>query len=185
MNDDSVLRDALWKLYQEHCTHVRHHESQRASAASSFLVIAGALLGLVTYDKSIGLADLPLTILLLLLGSFGALFSAKHYERASLHTERARRFRDAVDATLPGQPLKMFKATADAAHSKDFPKLEKLRLNKFWVGLYLMVAGLGLMLSVMAIWFPQTEATAKPLIAHEPSKVGAAITPRKQHSPGQ
>lgn len=163
MDDSSALRDALWKLYQEHCTHVRHHESQRATTASSFLAVAGAIVGLVTFDRAIGIADLPLTILLLFLGTFGALFSAKHYERASLHTERARHYRDAVDATFIGQPLKAIKCSADLSHAKAFPELEKLRLNKFWVGLYLLLAFLGLVLSLMAIWFPQPSTATVPL----------------------
>lgn len=154
MNDDAALRDACWKLYAEHCTHVRHHEGQRSTVAASILAIASAIIGLVTFDKGIVASDLPLTILLAVLGCFGALFSAKQYERASLHTERARRFRDAVDATLPGKPLKSLKREADAAHEQDFPRLEKLRLNKFWVALYLLLSTIGIVLSVIAAWYP-------------------------------
>lgn len=154
MSDETGLRDACWKLYAEHCTHVRHHESQRSTVAASILAIASAIIGLVTFDKKIVISDVPLTVLLVLLGCFGALFSAKQYERASLHTERARRYRDAVDAILEGRPLKKLKQEADAAHGQDFPRLEKLRLNKFWVALYLLLAAIGVALSVIAIWCP-------------------------------
>jgi hypothetical protein len=154
MSDEIALRDACWKLYAEHCTHVRHHESQRSTVAASILAIASAIIGLVTFDKGIIASDLPLTVLLVFLGGFGALFSAKQYERASLHTERARRYRDAVDATLDGGPLKALKREADVAHEKDFPRLEKLRLNKFWVALYLLLSAIGVALSIIAACYP-------------------------------
>jgi hypothetical protein len=158
MTDVNALRDACWKLYAEHCTHVRHHESQRSTVAASILAIASAIIGLVTFDKRIVVSDVPLTVLLLFLGCFGALFSAKQYERSSLHTERARRYRDAVDATLDGNPLKELKREADRAHEHDFPKLEKLRLNKFWVALYLLLSAIGLVLSIIGFWFPYCAA---------------------------
>ena len=155
MSDEAALREALWKLYLEHCTHVRHHETQRSMVAASILAIAAALIGLVTFDRAIRITDLPMTILLVFLGLFGALFSAKQYERASMHTERARHYRDAVDATLDGRPLKRLKQEADAEHRKDFKHLEKLRLNKFWVALYILLAAIGCALSIVSIFFPQ------------------------------
>jgi Ca2+/Na+ antiporter len=155
MVDQTAFRDACWKLYLEHCTHVRHHEVQRSTVASSILTIATAIIGLVTFDKAISSTDLPLTIFLVLLGCFGAVFSAKQYERASLHTERARHFRDAVDSTLEGKPLKKLKEAADAAHTKDFPRVEKLRINKFWVALYLLLAAIGIVLSIVSAVYPQ------------------------------
>ena len=158
MSDVNGLRDACWKLYVEHCTHVRHHESQRSTVAASILAIASAIIGLVTFDKKIESSDLPLTMLLVILGCFGALFSAKQYERASLHTERARHFRDAIDATLEGKPLKTLKRDADAAHAAKFPRLERLRLNKFWAALYLVLAAIGLVLSSIGIFFPHSAA---------------------------
>jgi hypothetical protein len=154
MNDEAAFRDACWKMYQEHCTHVRHHETQRATVAASILAIASALIGLVTFDKAIVATDLPLTTLLIFLGAFGALFSSKQYERASMHTERARHYRDAIDATFEGKPLKRLKEAADEEHSNNFPNLERLRLNKFWLGLYTLLSVIGLVLSVIAAFFP-------------------------------
>lgn len=150
MDKEEIFRDACWKLYQEHCTHMRHHETQRSTVASSILVIATAILGVITFDKIIGPTDLPLSVLLIFLGAFGALFSAKQYERASMHTERARRYRDAIDAMLDGAPLKKLKKVADDDHAKDFPRLEPLRLNKFWGALYIVLALLGLAMSLIA-----------------------------------
>lgn len=84
-------------------------------------------IGIVTFDKTIAApADLPLILLLIALGIFGAVFSMKHYERFSLHMERARRYRDALDALLPGQPLRTLKQKADVAHKEKFPRMHRV-----------------------------------------------------------
>ncbi len=147
--------DVLWKMYQEHCTQGRHHEVQRATVVSAIMAISAALIGIVTFDKSISATtDLPLTLMLVGFGAFGAGFSMKHYERFNLHMERARRHRDALDALLPGQPLRQLKLEADLAQGRKFPRLHKWRLHYWWLALNLFVAVLGIALSVMAVWVP-------------------------------
>ena len=154
MADDAALRDVLWKMYQEHCTQGRHHEAQRSTVAGALIAISGAVIGLVTFDKSISRIDLPLTLFLCGLGIFGAVFSAKHYERFSLHMKRAQKYRDELDGLLPGKPIKRLKKIADAEHDGEFPNLKDLRLNQFWICLYVLIALLGLALSVTAALYP-------------------------------
>lgn len=155
MADDNVaLRDVLWKMYQEHCTQGRHHETQRSTVAAALIAISGGVIGLITFDKAVTATDLPLAFFLFVLGAFGAVFSAKHYERFSLHMERARRHRDALDKLLPGTPLKQLKKDADEKHAKEFPHLEGVRLHRFWFWLYALLATLGIVLSVVAVLFP-------------------------------
>ena len=101
-DDNAPSRDVLWKMYQEHCTQGRHHETQRSTVISTLLAISAAVIGVITLDRNIVYpADLPLSVTLIFIGVFGAGFSMKHYERFSLHMERARRYRDALDALLP------------------------------------------------------------------------------------
>jgi hypothetical protein len=154
VDENAAQRDVLWKMYQEHCTQGRHHETQRSTVAGALIAISGAVVGLVTFDRGISSIDLPLTLFLFLLGAFGAVFSAKHYERFSLHMERARRYRDELDGLLQDSPLKRLKAAADSHHNKQFPKLKSLRLNQFWLWLYIFIATLGVVLSVVAVFFP-------------------------------
>jgi hypothetical protein len=150
----SALRDVLWKMYQEHSTQGRHHETQRSTVAGALIAIASALVALITFDKVISLIDLPLTLLLLLLGGFGSVFSAKQYERSRLHVERARAYRDELDKQLDGAPLKRLKREADADHNGKYPRLSALRLNQFWIGLYAFIALLGAVLTTVAVAFP-------------------------------
>jgi len=154
MADDNTVRDVLWKMYQEHCTQGRHHETQRSTVAGALVAIAGAVIGLVTFDKAVSPMDLPLTFFLFLLGGFGAVFSAKHYERFRLHMERARRYRDELDRLLPDSLLKRLKEEADTKHNEEFPRLKDLRLNRFWLWLYVLIAALGLVLSFVAVVSP-------------------------------
>jgi hypothetical protein len=149
-DDNTALREVLWNMYQEHSAQARHHEMQRASFGAALIAIAGVLIGVVTFDNAVLPSDLPLTFLVLVIGAFGAVFSAKHYERSRLHMERARRHRDALDRVLPGEPLKRVKLDADSTHNAEFPILHSLQLHKYWTGLYLVIAGLGLVLTFVA-----------------------------------
>lgn len=154
-DEDAPSRDVLWKMYQEHCTQGRHHETQRSTVISAVMAVSAAVIGIVTFDKTIAApADLPLAFLLVVLGLFGAGFAMKHYERFNLHMERARRHRDALDALLPGQPLRRLKQEADLANKTEFPRMHKWRLHYWWLTLNLIVALVGVALLVIAIWFP-------------------------------
>src|SRR5205823_6558463 len=62
MEDNSALRDVLWKMYHEHCTQGRHHETQRSSVASALIAISGGVIGLITFDKAVTATDLPLAV---------------------------------------------------------------------------------------------------------------------------
>jgi len=188
--DDEVKRDAFWRLYTEHCTHMRHHEAQRSTVAASMIAVASALLGVVTFDKSLSLSDVPLLGLVFVLGTFGAVFSAKQYERSAMHMERARAYRDAIDEDLSGQPLKTLKAAADKRHNAEFPRLHRLRVNQFWLGLYLFVATTGFSLTVIAIFWPIAAAESTDSIGKsKPENLSEhefriPIAPEKKRNPG-
>jgi hypothetical protein len=158
-DENSALRDALWGMYQENTTQARHHEDQRSTVASTLIAIAGAVIGLITFQKSISVWDIPLTVLLMAIGGFGAVFSAKQYERFSLHMERARTYRDALDVHLDGSPLKPLKVAADARTAKDFPKLTGLRLHYFWLALYGLILLMGIVLTGLAMVYPTPPET--------------------------
>ena len=159
-DEQKSYADVLMKLYQEHCTQGRHHETQRSAVVTAIIAVASVITGLITYDRAITRSDLPLTFFLIVLGVFGAAFAMKHYERFNLHTERGRTHRDALD-TLLGQvlgtaaPLQPLRATANAKNAGAYPRLSKLRLHYWWLSLGLLIATLGIVLSVIALFFPQ------------------------------
>ena len=156
---NGLTGEVFWKMYQEHCAQGRHHESQRSTVASAVMAVSAAIIGIVTFDRTIAApTDLPLAFLLIVLGGFGAGFAMKHYERFSLHMERARRYRNALDALLPDQPLRRLKQEADESHEEKFPRMHRWRLHYWWLTVNLVVTLVGMTLFVIAIWSPITPA---------------------------
>ena len=144
MNDET---DAWWRLHQEYSSEARHHEQQRASVTGFFSALAAAILSVIGIDKALTLPDLPLTMFLLMLGTFGALFSAKQYERWFVCMERARQYRRALDTALANARIIEFKRLADQRARERFPRLHAWHLGRFWVALHLFIALFGLLLT--------------------------------------
>jgi hypothetical protein len=148
MRDEPEL---LWKFYQEHCTWERHHEQQRTSVTNLFLAVAAAVLGVVTLDRELSSADLPLTIFLIVQGFFGSVFVAKHYEVFCMHQSRAGQYREALDSMYPGAGVLSRRLKADEENAARFPHLHRLRLNRFWVGLHVLIALFGAVLTAIIL----------------------------------
>jgi hypothetical protein len=144
-------RTALWNMCQENYTQGRHHETQRSAVSSAMIAIATGIIGLVTFDRRLSFTDLPLTLLLTVLGLFGLGFSLKQYERWRLHMERAKKYRNKLDELLADHPLKALKRQADLAHNQKFKRMSKIRLHWLWGTLNLFIAGLGLILTILAL----------------------------------
>ncbi|HVW95841.1 MAG TPA: hypothetical protein VHA56_07720 [Mucilaginibacter sp.] len=178
--DAKTLIDLLFKFYQEQCTQGRHHETQRAAVATATLAISAALIGVITGDNNLSRNDLPLTLLLIAVGIFSAVFSLKHYERFRRHMALAKNFRDAIDVLLPYHPvlgdflrqleraysendgdsektgestLRVLKKNADKNHNRRFPTLVNLHLYNWWAGLCLVVSVIGLALTFIIIYY--------------------------------
>jgi hypothetical protein len=145
-------KDVLWNMYQEHCIHGRHHETLRATTTNLLLVIAAGALAVITHgDKSLALDNLPLAVMLVLIGLLGIIFSAKYHERFEMHMERARQYRDALEKLIPASNIVSLKTRADEKTERKYPRLFHLRLYKFWIGLHFLVAFLGLILAVLIV----------------------------------
>ena len=139
-------QDLWWGLYQENLIHARHHEQQRTSITAFFAAVGAAILGIVGLDKCVSQADSPLLAMLFALGVFGALLTAKQYERYTHHMERARQYRNALEKSVPGSNLEELKQSGDAIAAKAHPRLSKLKLVNFWVLLHLLSSALALVL---------------------------------------
>jgi hypothetical protein len=91
--------DFLLAMYQEHTTHGRHHETQRAGATNLIIVVSGGILAFIA-NKGITKDTWPLAAFLFILGLFGALFSAKHYERYCYHRAHMRKYREHLESCI-------------------------------------------------------------------------------------
>jgi hypothetical protein len=140
-----------WKLFEEYSSEARHHEQQRATVTGFFSALAAGVLTLVGMDKALSLADLPASLFLVVIGSFGCVFSAKQYERYYVAMERARQFRLAVQEAMPGSKVLELKTAADDKAAKRFPRLHSWRLGLFWVALHALIASFGVLLAVLSV----------------------------------
>lgn len=159
MKDEDDIR---WRMYAEHCSHARHHETLRATTSNILLAISAGIIAVVTRgDRPFLIEYWPLTALLVCIGIFGALFSAKYHERFCMHTERARQYRDALEASLPATDLRRLKKTADRVTKAKFPRMFDLRLHKFWVCLHLAIAAMGVIMTILLLVYGRTPEPSK------------------------
>ena len=91
----------------------------------------------------------------------GAAFSLKYHERSSFHYNRLMTYRNKLDDLLsdPGV-LKHLREKAEEKQIKEFPTLYTGRLkwwkvHRLWVFLHLLVSLFGLVLTALAIFWPQ------------------------------
>ena len=144
-------KDFLWDFCKEHLAFCRHHEVQRETVTRIVIIVASALVGVITFDKTLNVYDLPLSIMVILIGVFGAIFSSKHYERFSFHLNRFRRFRSEITKNFPELNLTQLHTEADKESNLQFPVLSRHRLNQFWVLLHILIALIGVLLSIAAL----------------------------------
>jgi hypothetical protein len=90
-------------------------------------------------------------IFIIILGVFGALFSAKQYERSRFHMSAAGLHRVELEE-LARVNLSKIRGDAEAKQKKDFPTTEAWRLNKFWTGIHALIAIFGAILLVQALF---------------------------------
>jgi len=143
--------DVVLAYWQEHRQQLRQSESQRAVLTNLVLVITAGLSGFIV-QRDFARNTLPLAILIVLLGLYGALSAAKYHERAVYHLTQAR----ALTATLRtlgalGEDQNI--VAAREAHDSAYPALNRVHLNWLWTGLHLGVAayGFGIFVAVLSL----------------------------------
>lgn len=142
--------DFLWGMYQEHTTQGRHHETQRASVTNFIIIVAGGAIAFIA-NKSVTKDQWILAVFLIVIGLFGAIFSAKQYERFRFHMKAAGRYRQALEQNYKPE-LGDIREEARIEHEKQFAKLlVSLPLYSFWIALHLLITLLGVILLIMTL----------------------------------
>lgn len=147
MADDT---DILLQLCSNEWEQSRHLEEQRATITNIILLIASVILGFVA-QKGTGYELLPLTILLIVLGVYGAIATEKLYERYTFHSERARHYLKRIDELHPTAQVWALRSQADAKHSAEAKRLVKLRLHALWTSLHVGISITGLVLTALIL----------------------------------
>lgn len=148
MRDDT--REFLMRVIEENWRHQRLSEDKRATLANVVLfafVAAQLSLGIVGFGRRM----LPAALMLILLGVYALLVSAKLYERDQFHTRRARQLRGHLDGLLPDARVNELQAAAEKDHRPRYPTLVRLRLNRIWLTFHTAIAAIGTIEAVICL----------------------------------
>jgi len=129
---------------------LRQSEDQRSAMTNYLLVITAGLTGLIVAQK-FTLGALPLAIMILTVGLYGALTSAKYHERATYHLHQARALTQTlIDLGALDQDDPNIQAKREA-HYAAHPRLSRIRLHLLWTGLHTANATFGAVLTIVII----------------------------------
>ncbi|MET8203916.1 hypothetical protein [Micromonospora taraxaci] len=142
--------DVLLQMWSSRWEQIRQSENQRATTTNIVIVVVSALLGLIA-SKGLKSVMLPVAIAVTVLGVYGALLSAKYYERFRLHLAEATALRQRLDERFPGLDLETIQSTVNARQAAAFPRLIRIPLYALWVALHGIVAFAGLILTSVVI----------------------------------
>jgi hypothetical protein len=146
----SDMLDVFRELYRESRTEARHQEEQRTSMTNFTIAVSAGLLGVVALDEKIDKSDWPPALFIILLGMFGALFSAKYHERFSYFMERSRAFRTKIEELVPDTNVKTIIKEAGDRTKQSFPWMYKLRADWFWVLIHILITVIGILVGYEA-----------------------------------
>lgn len=148
MNDDC---NVLLKLCGEEWSLIRHYEEQRATVTNFVIVIASIAVGFIIQQK-MSTDALPIAILLIVLGVYGAIAVTKLFERTQLAATLVGRYTDRLDELCPNSGIKLLRSNALAKHKSKFPIMSTLHMNHLWLALHIIIAVSGLVLAVVIIF---------------------------------
>jgi hypothetical protein len=136
------------EYWKDHREQMRQSETQRAVLTNYILLIAAALSGFVV-QQQFSLRTLPLSVLTMAAGLYGAVSAAKYHERADYHLSQARALtRVLVQAgSLPDAGTAL--EDARQAHYSRYPRLSRIRLSWLWISLHLGIAVYGAVLLII------------------------------------
>jgi hypothetical protein len=140
--------DAFLEFWKDHREQLRQTENQRAVLTNYVLLIAAAISGFVV-QQQFSLRTVPLSVLTMAIGLYGAVSAAKYHERADYHLSQARALTRALvqSGALPDASAAL--EDARLAHYRKYPRLSRLRLNWLWISLHVGIAVYGAALLII------------------------------------
>ena len=140
--------DVILEYWKDHREQMRQSETQRGVLTNYVLVIAAAISGFVV-QQQFALRTVPLSVLTIAIGLYGAVSAAKYHERADYHLSQARTLTRLLvqSGALPDADADL--EDARQAHYGSYPRLSRLRLNWLWISLHLGIAVYGTVLLII------------------------------------
>jgi hypothetical protein len=141
MANEKECADIILNELDHQWSQAKQSEDQRAILSNFIVVIAVASEGFVV-DRDFPKRALVVAISMIVLGLFGAVASAKYYERFRLAMARVGRLREKLDLMYPQLGLDVAEKRADLKHAGRHSILRRIRLNFLW---RLMMFGIALL----------------------------------------
>lgn len=150
MNKEGYALDVWVRMYEEQIRHVRHHEALRSSSTNFVVVISAAVLGLFAADMTSEWRWL-LGPFVVVINVYGLLMGLIHYERSRLHHAVADRYRDVISESCKagGHEMNELRRAARREHFGHSRLPRWLRVYRLWCGLHILLAALGVSLSIL------------------------------------
>ncbi|MBW4651716.1 MAG: hypothetical protein KME20_01455 [Kaiparowitsia implicata GSE-PSE-MK54-09C] len=147
MNDETEI---LLKMHEEQWIHARHSEDQRATVTNLVITLASAGIAFIA-QTGLNPTKLPITVLLIVLGFYGAFTSEKLSERSRYHIVRARLLRKRIDELNPNAKLEQLKEEAETYHKTRDSSMYEFKLHYLWLALHLAIAFTGIFLTLIVL----------------------------------
>jgi hypothetical protein len=138
----SENRETVLAYWSEHRQQLRQSENQRSVLTNYILVIVAALSGFIV-QRGFNIDTVPLSLLIVAIGVYGALTVAKYHERADYHLSQARALTRVLTGigALPRDTTELDHARQ--AHYAKYRWLHRIRLHSLWTGLHAGIAVYG------------------------------------------
>lgn len=112
-------------FYQVHAAQARAHEDQRATMTNILVAVATVLIGVIVVED-FERSTIAASIVLVVIGALGVLFSLKHYERNRFHAAIMRSIqRHLDDAESSPRTLQELRTRAAELHYRKFPDVRR------------------------------------------------------------
>jgi hypothetical protein len=147
MTDETEI---LLKMHEEQWTQARHSEEQRATVTNLVITLASAGIAFIA-QTGLNPTKLPITVLLIILGLYGAFTSEKLSERSRYHIIRARLLRKRLDELHPDARIEQLKEEAETYHKNRDAFLYGFKLHCLWLTLHLAISLTGIFLTIIVL----------------------------------
>jgi hypothetical protein len=147
------ITDVLLKTYEENLEQIRQSEDQRAAIANIVVIISSVVLGYIS-QQAISRQILPLTFLLIILGSYGILITRKLYQVFVFHYEKTKWCYAKLDEIYPDLSLSELEEQLSKRTDQEFSFVSRFRLHQLWILMYLGILITGFVLAYLGIASP-------------------------------
>jgi hypothetical protein len=144
----SAPEDAVLAYWHEHREQLRQSENQRAVLTNYVLAITAAISGFIV-QQHFEPRTLPLSVLIIIIGLYGAAAAAKYHERANYHLFQARALTRVLVDTGSLADHEAVLEEFRQQHYRKYPRLHRFRLNWLWTGLHLGIAMYGVVFVIL------------------------------------